>query len=38
MQEMEEKFKGTNEKWVDPDFNYEDITIGGKKVEWKRPE
>ena len=35
---MDSIYKGTQDKWTDPDFNYENIRIGSNPVVWKRPE
>lgn len=26
--EMEKRYKGTSDKWTDPDFSYDDIIVG----------
>lgn len=35
---MEKRYKGTSDKWTDPDFSYDDIVVGQTKAKWKRPE
>jgi hypothetical protein len=36
-QDLEKKFKGTNNRFDDMDFNYEDIHVHDRKAYWKRP-
>lgn len=36
-EELRKKYKGTKDKWVDVDFNYEGLEVKGQAVKWKRP-
>lgn len=36
LEELNKKYKGTKDKWTDPDFDYSDIVVGKETLKWKR--
>ncbi len=38
LEELDNRYKGTKDKWTDPDFDYADILVGNETLKWKRPE
>jgi len=38
LEELDKRYKGTKDKWTDPDFDYGNIVIGNETLKWKRPE
>lgn len=35
---MDRRYKGTKDKWTDPDFDYKELRVHGQVPNWKRPE
>ena len=38
LEELDKRYKGTKDKWTDPDFDYGDLVIGNETLKWKGPE
>ena len=38
LEELDKRYKGTKDRWTDPDFDYGDLVIGNETLKWKRPE